>query len=84
MPKVIVQVSGDTDKPNGISTLAELQLSIEIVRDRLWLRLTPDSTARADHYHFRGPEARILAAALNEMAAELERRENPAKGRSDA
>lgn len=75
MPKVIVQVSGDTDKPNSYSTLGELQLSIEMGRDRHWIRLTPDSTGRADFYNFRGPEARILAAALLELAAELERRE---------
>lgn len=73
--KTIVQVSGDTDKPNGFSTLGELQLSIEVVRDKSWIRLTPDSTGRADHYHFRGPEARILASMLIELAAELERRE---------
>lgn len=74
MPKVIVQVSGDTDKPNGVSTLAELQLSLEVVRNRLWIRLTTDSTGRADHYHFGSMEARILASALTELAADLDRR----------
>lgn len=81
MAKVIVRVSGDTDRPNSHSTLAELQLSIDAGQSRLWIRLTPDSTGRADYYQFRGPEARILAAALIELAAELERRENP-KGQS--
>jgi len=79
--KIIVQVSGDTDRPNSFSTLGELQLSIEAGRDKLWIRLMPDSTGRADYYQFRGSEARILAATLIELAAELERRENSKGGK---
>lgn len=82
LAKAIVQVSGDTDKPNGYSTQAELQLSIEIGHEKkLWIRLDPDSTGRADYYQFRGTTARVLAAILIEFAETIEREETT-KGKS--
>jgi len=71
--KASVQVSGDCAKDASTSTWAEIQLSIEAVNGHLWIRLDPDSAGRCDHYHFRATEARILAAALTEMANELDR-----------